>query len=377
VTIGKADRVISYDGDGTSWSPNPSKVAGRWPTLSPRGDVYALSVVDAAAGRSRLEVRDAATHDLVATPYLSDEGGPAAIAPRVPHYSSWSRDGTILSYVAPTANGLTLFFARRDRFESPDAVLVGAPLFSAWLADSSALIVHHAADLSRVDAASGSVEPLSTEAVGFRAPASVPAARGFAYARRSEGELGVFAVIDGAEHRVATYRTGVVLGFRPGGEELSIATTADPSTGVFDRLESVDVALGHSRVLWRHPYVGFWWHPSGDRLVILVPTQMGDGRYALYSLDAAGALVTATAGFVPSEDTRLALGFFDQYAQSYSPWDASGSVFVISGRLLTDGVSSSFGDPVGDQVLTWTGLPGAPLATVGPGGIAGFAPGLA
>ncbi len=376
VTIGRSDCVISYRRDGDAWTRTDTSLTGRWPTLSPGGDLYALSVVDAEAGRSRLEVRNTETHELVGTPFLSADDGPAMIAPRVPHYASWSPDGSTLSYVAATPDGLALFLAGRESLETPRRVLLGAPLFSSWQADSSAIVIHHGSDVSLVDAANGDVQPVSQDAIGFRAPASALDGS-YAYASRVDGRVAVTVVAPGDSRIVAHYDTGLVLGFRPGHQELTVATTTDPNTGVFDRLERLDIATGSRTRLWRSPYVGYWWSPTGDRVVVLVPTQMGDGRYALYCLGPEGAISTATAGFIPSEDTRLALGFFDQYAQSFAPWDATGETFVIAGRLLTDGVSGTFGDPVGDQLLTWSAKPGKALAPIGPGTIAGFATGLA
>ncbi len=376
VTVGRADRIIAYDRHGDVWNRTDTELTGRWPTSSPRGDVYALSVVDREAGRSRLEVRSAETHELVATPFVSSEAGPAMIAPRVPHYASWSPDGVWLSYVAATSDGLALFLAERQSLESSRRVLLGAPLFTSWLADSSAVLVHHGSEMSLVDPRSGESLAVSQEAIGFRAPASDRDGR-YAYARRVDDHVAVVVVASGEEKVVARYDTGLVLGFRPGYNELTVATTTDPSTGVFDRLERLDIEEGSRTVLWHNPYVAHWWSPTGDRVVILVPTQMGDGRYALYCLNDGGGIVTATPGFIPSEDTRLALGFFDQYAQSLSPWGATGEAFIISGRLFTDGISSSFGDPIGDQLLSWTARPGEVVVAIGPGGIAGFPAGVA
>ena len=377
VTVTRADRVVAYEHRNETWADTETDLTGRWPTISPTGDRYSLSVVDTVKARSRLELRDFETHELIGTPYVSEPGGPAAIAPRVPHYASWSPDGRYLSYVVPTAAGLTLFFANSEHLDVPTASVVGSPLFSAWLPDSSALVLHHAAEVSLVDPASGIAALVSDEAIGFRAPATTRKPGVYAYARRVDGTVALIVTSPEGEKTIATYETGVVFSFRPDHDELTVATTADPSAGVFNRLEVVEVATGEARTLWRSPYVAYWWHPDGQRVVILVPTQMGDGRYALYCLDPQGGMVTATPGFIPSEDTRLALGFFDQYAQSISPWDSTGEHFAISGRHVVDGVSSSFGDPVGDMVMLWSAEPNTLLAPIGAGGIAGFSPSIA
>ncbi|MCA9852111.1 MAG: hypothetical protein KC482_00660, partial [Dehalococcoidia bacterium] len=82
VTVTRADRVVTYERRNETWAGTETDLTGRWPTISPTGDRYSLSVVDTVEARSCLEVHDFVTHELIGTPYVSAPGGPAAIAPR-------------------------------------------------------------------------------------------------------------------------------------------------------------------------------------------------------------------------------------------------------------------------------------------------------
>ena len=166
---------------------------------------------------------------------------------------------------------------------------------------------------------------------------------------------------------------GVALGFRPGSGELTIAVSRAPESGVFDSLLLRDPRSNVQRRLWRGPFVAFWWSPPGDRLAVVVPTQSGDGRYQLHIAGPEGDVLASAEPIVPSQDLRTVLSFFDQYGLSHRLWAPDGSAFLLAGRLVSDGVASSFGDPPGDAVFYWNALRGAPLERVG-GGMAAFFP---
>jgi hypothetical protein len=123
------------------------------------------------------------------------------------------------------------------------------------------------------------------------------------------------------------------------------------------------------------PFVAFFWAPAGDRIVLLVPAQTGDGRYCAQLLDESGHFVGASEAMVPSQDFRTVLGFFDQFTNSHHLWSPDGGAFLMAGRLAGgDMVSQAFGDPAGDYVLLWPAERGAPIEVVAPGDIGFFPP---
>jgi hypothetical protein len=106
----------------------------------------------------------------------------------------------------------------------------------------------------------------------------------------------------------------------------------------------------------------------------VVPTQAGDGRYAVHVRDASGAFIAATEAVVPSQDFRTYLGFFDQYAISHRLWSPDGRAMLLAGRLPGDAIAWSFADRPNDYVWYWPTEPGVPLELISPGDNAFFAP---
>jgi hypothetical protein len=122
------------------------------------------------------------------------------------------------------------------------------------------------------------------------------------------------------------------------------------------------------------PFTAMTWSPTGDRFMLAVPLQTGDGRYQFVARSPEGGFLAATAPLVPSLDYRTAMGFFDQFSLSHHAWSPDGQQFLICGRLAGDGVSASFGESQGDYVYTWSPKPASPLELVTDGEFAVFPP---
>lgn len=348
---------------------------GWWPSWSASGEL-ALSHVGAGPDGSEaiLEVVD--TADATFTPTLISRESPAAlIAPRTAHYMLWREDGNQLCYVAPFDGGLALFCAAPGGVDSPRRLLSGAPLFPAWQPARPQLAVHHGSTLSFLETATGGATSVSERAAGFRTPAWRDDGGWLAFAEPADGGVEV-AIVDAdgsGRERVVRVNGGVALAFRPGSRELSIAVSRSPESGVFDELLLTDPRSGARKRIWRGPFVAFWWSPLGASLALVIPTQSGDGRHQVHILAPDGAVVASAEPFVPSQDMRTVLAFFDQYGLSHRLWAPDGSAFLLAGRLVSDGIASSFGDPPGDCVYLWSAQRGAPLERVG-GGIAAYFP---
>lgn len=358
---GRVSLSHQNDGGGPVVELAPS---GFWPNWNPRGDCLAVSTIareDPVASTVDLYSRQG---EFLREMHRSAANAQPVIGPRVPNYTLWSPRGDTLAIVSTSALGLTLFLSDREGAITSDPVLNGAPLFPRWSPDGSRLAVHAGPEIVVLEVdGNRRRNVLAERAVGFRTPAYSPDGATLVFALDAgEGVRVVAAQPDGATPRpVGEFPGGVALAFRPGTRELSVAVTRSPDTGNFDELWSIDLDSGEKHPLARGPFVSYCWSPAGDRFVVVVPAQTGDGRYSLQSWDADGAFAGASEAFVPSQDFRTALGFFDQYRLSHSPWTSDGSAFVACGRLAGDAVSSSFGDPIGDYVLRWTGSRGAPL----------------
>lgn len=362
------------------WERRLVTAGGVWPVLNPARDAVAVSVVrqDGDFIRSTIELFSLdGTH--LRTLHQTPKGVGPIIAPRVPHYAAWSPRGDVLSYVAQSSYGLTLFLSDVDGAFVSDPIINGAPIFSAWCPDNNFLGVHAGDELAVIEVeGSRTTANVAERAAGFRTPAFSDDANIMAYALPSEPGVAImrahFQGTGGREvHRLPG---GVAMAFRPGTQELTVALTRQPGSGVFDELWTVDMGreAATAQLLWRGPLAAFFWSPTGDRMVTVVPTHTGDGRFSAWLLDAGGRFAGATEPFVPSIDYRTVLGFFDQFSTSHMLWSPDGQAFLLAGRLAGDGVSAAFGDPLGDYVLLWPARRGAPLEVVAPGDVAFFPP---
>ena len=373
----RRDRLSLYFEHSEGWGSEGLAHTGQWPAWQPGREAYAISVMESTSRTSRIEVRSA-RHELLGIAFKSQPGEPMAIGPRVPHYVSWASSGQALSYVAATAAGLSHFVVTLAALDVARPTVVGAPIFSTWIPGGAASLVHVADRLVLVDAETGSVEPLEAAAVGFRAPAVSSDGQLVAFCRRAgDGiELCVGATRASTFDAVAAFSSGLVMAFRPGTHDLVVATTTDATSGVFDALQLTPAAGGSARPLWRGPFVSCAWHPEGERVIVVVPTQMGDGRYALNSVSPEGQPLAATEGFVPSDESRAAFGFFDQYLQSHCAWSPDGRYFGLAGRCAADGISGSLGDPSGPFALLWEPAARSALQLIGPASFVSFPPPL-
>ena len=364
--------------DDGAWAVSELTDEGVWPTPNARGTLVAASVVDIRErgdARSSVVLTDVGRGQEAAVAFRALPDAPPVIAPRVPHYVSWSPTGELLAIVAPGREALTLYLSAADGSISSDALLSGAPLFPAWSADGRHLAVHAGSDLFLVDVASRARTTVSDRAAGFRTPAFV----GDELLYAVPGEPGVVLVArdldTGQDRDVRRFDGGVALQARPHSRELSVAVTTEPDSGVFDAvwLGAPESPRSFRKVL-RGPLAAVTWSPSGTLALVVAPAHTGDSRYQLQTFSAEGAFHAATEPIVPGADFRTMFGFFDQYGPSHPFWSDDGQWIAISGRLGGDGRSAALSDGVADQVFAWRVAPRSPLELVGEGDTLCFVP---
>jgi TolB protein len=350
---------------------------GRWPSWSPAGDLVLHSTILPAgeAGKSAIAATrmDGQGHVLL---HESEPGVMAFIAPNVPHYALWAPGGDAVSYVAVSGQGLGLFLSTLDGATRSHRIALGAPIFHSWSPDGTRIAVHAGTDLALFDRQTLQLTGVHQAAVGFRAPAFLRGGRRLVYATSSgAGEVVLLSyAMDGATEELARFRGGVAFTARPGGTDLAVAVASGGDGGAFRELWLVHGDGSGPELLAPGPFLAFWWAPDGERIALLVPTNALDMRMCLHCRSADGRLVAVSEAFLPSEDYRVAVAFFDQYAQSHPAWSPDSSSLAVAGRSTTDGVSSSFGDQEGDYVMTWAAERRAPLGLVSPGTFGSFPP---
>lgn len=367
--------IVSSHGELSLTEPTPPgrpaaarRLAERaaWPSWRPGTRQFAVSELF-PGGESRLIILDADGQQPAQAVHKSPAG--EAIAPRVHHYALWSPDGSRLAYVTKAGDSLGLSVFHPASGSNTAAIVEGAPVFSAWSADSRYLLCHAGLSLQVVDAWRGEVlRVISEEAAGFRVAAIAPDGT-VVYGVAETGALRLLEtrIEAGPTADVGRFGGGVAMAFRPGGQELAVGVTRSPETGTFEELWLVRLTTGEKTLISRGPYVAYWWSPDGGRIALAVPAQTGDGRHYVRVINTAGEQLAATESIVPSADFRIAAGFFDQYGLSHPVWSADGEDLLLAGRRLEDSVHSTLGDPAGDMVYAWKALRGEPLKPVLPG----------
>ncbi len=369
IVVAERGGILSLltDTGGGGWTKSPIAPKGQWPTPNPRRPLVAHSIVDLGRGGPSsviaLTQADGVAHGIAHT---TPPGVPPVIAPRIPHYLNWSPDGATLSFVAPAPGGLALYLSDANGAYSSDQVAVGAPVFSAWNAEGTRLAVHLGNEVFVHDTRSRERIPLSSNALGFRTPAWAGGRVYFAEPGEGGVALHWHDPANGLAGNSGSFRGGVALAAQPGTSAIAVAVAEEPESGIFNRLWLVDGDGDGARTLiHRGPFVSYFWNPTGASVALIVPTQIGDGRYAVWTRDPSGRFLAATEGFVPAQDYRMLLGFFDQYAHSHRLWSPGGEAFLAWGRLGGDAIATSFADGAPrDYVLLWRPGEALPLEQV-------------
>jgi Tol biopolymer transport system component len=329
-------------------------IEGLWPCWSPDGGLIAASTLQAGGRevRGTIELLDGEGRAL-RTAHQALPGAPPVIAPRVPHYVYWAPGGATLAFVAPGPESLGLYLSDRHGAYSSDRIAAGAPIFFSWSPDARRIAIHAGADLSIYDVAGRTATPLASNAIGFRAP--VFARDRLIYASPSPPGVvlvSVDAADPGRRTELGTFEGGVVLQTVAGDPPwVSVSLTREPDTGTFHELFLVDPATGARSAVAKGPYAAAIWSPRGDRAAVVVPGQMGDGRYSLVVYDRA-------------------------YLLSHALWSADGSAILCCGRLPGDAVSWSFADRQNDYVWYWPVERGSAFVRAAVGDSAFFRPGV-
>ncbi|PKB68016.1 MAG: hypothetical protein BZY81_03185 [SAR202 cluster bacterium Io17-Chloro-G4] len=313
-----------------------------WPTWSPDGSQIAVSRVQAASGGSQISLEIVNTTTVrERTAYVNTAGG--LVAQGAPHYIYWSPSSRYLSFLASTADGLTLFVKDTEADAEAVEVSVGAPLYWHWRQDDSALLLHNGTEIELAEAPFQQ-EPrkLISSPSPFRVPAISPDGARFAYINvDQEGSSLVVASLDSPENGIKLLGVGAISAFAwsPDGTEIAVADQQNTRTPVYQKLQVVSATDANQvRTITEEPVLSFFWSPQGDTFA-WVGFDVENSSFEWTVADRSGDSVKRLFKFQPSNDIFTMLSFFDQYAYSNSPWSPDGAHLVVAGT--PEGVTRS------------------------------------
>lgn len=367
-----------------------------WPVWSPDGNRIAVSLISGSRpSNAEMSVQSLESSTGVGGAVFVNPA-PLTIADGTPHYVQWSPDSKRLGVTAATPEGLTLYVVDADPQDgeaSPTAALPvvrGAPLYFDWSPDSTALAVHSGEELSVLrlndDATEFSVQPIGRSR-SFRTPAWSPDGTMLAWsAPGGDGEavwLGQPANADYPPMRLAEVEGACTFLWSSDGRVIAVADRQDDGSPAYRRLRLMAADGSAERTIREDDWVlGFFWEPNGTRLAWValnseertMEWRIADGGSAGFegaesSDDPVGGL-----RFSPSGETFLMLAFFDQYAQSHSPWAPDGSALVVAGNQQYLSQRRNGSGAAGPHVyVTELGEQGS-LVDIAAGGIAVWSP---
>ena len=352
-----------------------------WPTWSPDGTRLAVSKVQIAPNRTlevSIQVIDAVT-GISRIVYENDV--PGLIADGSPHYLYWSPDGELLSFLATTRQGMTLFAVNPDTTDGAIALERGAPLYFSWSGNGRSLIVHSRDEVKLLRRPLLGYDPQHVaSAVGFRTPALSADGETWAW---SGGDASGSVIYVGGSSGPATrdvLDTGPLVAFMwsPDGRTLAVADNPDPQGRIYQRLRLVSADGSGLRTLVEEPLLAFYWSPDGARLAWVGV----DAEEQVFEMKVSPVVEAGQSGdgqppdarelfrFRPSGETFTMFSYFDQYAYSHSPWSPDGTRLVVAGSEGPVAERRNGHSPTGALVYVLDAVGDAPPAEIAQGSVA-------
>jgi dipeptidyl aminopeptidase/acylaminoacyl peptidase len=355
VILDDTGSIVTMAPDGTDVVTVADDGGGRvtyfQPIWSPDGS--RISSTRSEAGTFSIEIIDVEGGDRTSTVTSSNS-----------FYQYWSPDGSklaSLSTAGPGELGLDVFTIGETG--APTRLGEGQPLYLSWSPDSSDIVTHIGnapLDILTSEGAS----PEFGASGDFLAPQWTE--EGILYVGRASRRQQLMRTTADAEiELIASVLGGAVFTATPDGKRVAVLPTAGDDVGLSvvaqqapvlpsGRLVVVDTEDGGFVEITTGVVAAFSWDPTGEKLLILEIANSGGFRWRVWEDGESRTFLE----FVPSPGyVRDLVPFFDQYAQSMTPWSPDGSAFAFPGAVGGEtGIwrqDLSGGDPVRISGGTW------------------------
>ncbi len=338
----------------TSSSPSVSgdrllvlRADGNLVTMSPTGaDMIALTT-DAGPGRIESQAVGSPNGRSIAWVEFDEAGASVETASRFgehhvsqplafpPFYLLWDPTSTRVLYLGNAGSTIGLGVVDAAVVQPKDIpVGGGAPLYLSWNPDGTQIVVHVGANTLGTSDLSSPLHTIPHTPGTFQAPVWLPDG-GLVYVIRERAKQSIVVDRDGTLDTLATFPSGggTVFTADPSGRRIAyrIDRPDGTQTGVFVQ----SIKGGPVQTVTTYETTDFVWSPDGSKLLLMQPVAGAADptthRWAVWD----GAHVrTVSPAFVPSDTFfNQYAPFFDQYAQSQTPWAPSSDAFAFAGTV--------------------------------------------
>lgn len=337
------DRIVVATGDGRIYHVDPDGadridlVGDGEPTASqpvwrPDGRRLGWSQADSAGFGITTSNIDGSEVRRAATPFNG-------------YYGYWDPTSSRIGFLgnAPPGTGLVL----DDGSGTPISRTVDSDTFYyfSWSPDGSRWVVNSGSGM-RIVGLDGKRTSIDLDGAAFRAPTWAPDGKILLAVARGDRstivrydpdtgdtedllDVGAFAnfVLDPTGRKLAIESFDVGAASDGAGEQRALRGQPEPSAEVL----VYDVATGTTEQVFDSVSGGFWWSPDGARLAVLTGEVDGAelwNRWLVWS--EAESFLTERLTITPTFAGAY-VPFFDQYAQSVTPWSPDSRAFVYAG----------------------------------------------
>ncbi|MEP6757903.1 MAG: hypothetical protein ABJB55_01760 [Actinomycetota bacterium] len=327
---------------------------GNLVTMDPTGGAVLPLTTDADAGASVIVDQPVASPDgrSIAWVEIRNDGPRVVTTSRAggnrreipmtlaPFFLAWDPTSSRIAYLGNAGSGIGLGVIDNAVVQPHDTpVGGGTPLYVSWSPAGTELLVHVGADgLGRTDFVHG-LHPTGDTPGTFQAPAWLPDGRTVTVTIRGRlQELDVSG--RGARVILRRFRGGALFEASPDGTRLAYRLDRPDGSQAGVYVQPLD---GDPATLVTHEdTLAFFWSPAGDQLLLL--TGRPGGQELRWRVWRGGERFTGDP-FLPSPTfLRDYVPFFDQYAQTITPWAPDGSAFAYAG--LQDGRAGIWVQPL-------------------------------